>query len=112
FIVAEHASARFGGEASLPLYYFKQYRQRGVEAWMVVHARTQDELREILGEDFARVYFVPDTRLHRWLWRLGGMLPAKMAEQTLGVLRQIHTQMLQRNVAKQLVPELKINVIH
>src|SRR5689334_15743971 len=40
-IVAENASARFGGEAILPLHIFRGLRRRGVEAWLVVHGRTQ-----------------------------------------------------------------------
>ena len=30
-IVAEHASAKWGGEAILPLHYFRHLRERGVE---------------------------------------------------------------------------------
>src|SRR5438552_14786031 len=91
-IVAEHASMRLGGEASLPLYYFKFFRQRGIETWMLVHARTRDELRDFLGEEFVRVYFVEDTPVHRFLWRIGRRLPRKIDEQTLGVARHLWTQ--------------------
>ena len=39
-IVAEHASAKFGGEAILPLHYFRGLRRRGIEVWLIVHSRT------------------------------------------------------------------------
>src|SRR5258708_39452367 len=43
-IVAEHASLKFGGEAALPLHYFRVLRRRNVAAWLVVHERTRSEL--------------------------------------------------------------------
>lgn len=46
-IVAEHASDQFGGEAFLPLHYFLLLRLGNVEAWLVVHARTQTELQTL-----------------------------------------------------------------
>src|SRR5687768_2288785 len=105
-VVAEHASMRLGGEASLPLYYFKRFRARGVETWMLVHERTRDELRAALSPgEFARVSFVPDTWLHRSLWSVGRMLPRKIDEQTLGLVRHLWTQWLQRRVGRALVRE-------
>src|SRR5579883_1420456 len=56
-IVAEHASAKFGGEAALPLHYFRVLRKRRIEAWLVVHERTRDELNGQFAEDFDRIYF-------------------------------------------------------
>ena len=47
-IVAEHASAKFGGEAILPLHYFRVLRKRGIEAWLIVHsARAMNCLRPV-----------------------------------------------------------------
>jgi hypothetical protein len=45
-IVAEHASAAFGGEAFLPLQYFRVLRARGIEAWLVCHGRGEQEIRD------------------------------------------------------------------
>src|SRR5262249_25566355 len=112
-IVAEHASMQFGGEASLPLYYFRQFRQRGLETWMLVHARTRAELREYLGADeFTRVYVVDDTRLHRLLRRIGKRLPRKVDEQTIGPTGHFWTQMLQRRAALRIVKKHGITVVH
>jgi hypothetical protein len=49
-IVADNASARFGGEAILPLHYFRQLRQRGIEVWLVAHDRVRAELETLLPE--------------------------------------------------------------
>jgi len=58
---------RFGGEAVLPLHYFRQLRQRGVEAWLVVHDRCRIELQSLLPAERERMRFVPDTAFHRAL---------------------------------------------
>ncbi|MCB9634684.1 MAG: glycosyltransferase family 4 protein [Sandaracinus sp.] len=68
-IVAEHASARFGGEAILPVHYFRVLRRRGIEAWMIVHERTRDELEELFPADRERLRFIPDTKAHVALWK-------------------------------------------
>src|SRR3954452_19178578 len=77
-IVAEHASARFGGEAILPLHIFRGLRRLGIEAWLVVHGRTQDELRALLPAEVDRIHFVPDTSLNRFLYRLERIMPSRV----------------------------------
>jgi glycosyltransferase involved in cell wall biosynthesis len=111
-IVAEHASARFGGEAALPLHYFRLLRRRGVEAWMVVHARTRDELSALLPEEAGRIHYVPDTSAHRLLHALGRPLPARVHLFTLGLLMRLLTQRAARRVARRLVKERGIDVVH
>ena len=87
-IVADHASARFGGEAVLPLHYYRLLRARGVETWMVVHERTREELSRLFPGDADRIHYVPDTRAHRRLWKLGRLLPGgALAHFLFGVTR-------------------------
>lgn len=111
-IVAEHASYRFGGEAALPLHWFRCLRRRGVEAWLVVHARTRDELLALLPEEEDRIRFVPDTRWHRWLWRIGSLLPARIDAATTGVLSNLVTQFQARQVVRRLIAEHAVDVVH
>jgi glycosyltransferase involved in cell wall biosynthesis len=112
-IAAEHASARFGGEAILPLHYFRFLRERGVEAWLVVHERTERELSEIIDEaDQDRIYYIPDTRTHRFLWRLGKRLPSRIAAVMTGAPMHLLTQVLQRRLVKRLVGEHGVTVVH
>lgn len=111
-IVADNASARFGGEAVLPLHYFRQLRQRGVEAWLVVHDRCRAELELLLPEEQERMRFVPDTVFHRALFRLSGWLPRRIAESTVGLLMLMYTQWTQRRVVRQLIREHGIDVLH
>jgi glycosyltransferase involved in cell wall biosynthesis len=112
-VVGKHASMRFGGEATLPLLYFRRLRDRGVQAWMLVHRRTADELREILGPDeIQRVHFVPDTAFNRFIWKFEKFLPDKIGEPLLDTLRYVETQRVQRKMARQLVRDLGITVVH
>lgn len=111
-IAAEHASLRFGGEAALPLHYFLGLRRRGVPAWLVVHERTRAELAGLLGVDFGRVTFLPDTALNRLCWRLGRRLPARLAYFTFGMVSRIATQLRARRVIRSLVRQHAATVVH
>ena len=111
-IVADSASVRFGGEAILPYHYFRLLRQRGIEAWLVVHDRTRGELEALLPEEKERISYTPDTRLHRWLYHLGTWLPRRVAEASIGVLSHLLTQSRQRQLIRNLVREKEITVLH
>lgn len=111
-IVAEHASAKFGGEAFLPLHYFRLFRSRNIETWLVVHARTQAELEQLFPEDRDRLHFIPDTWLHRLLWQWGRQLPQRVAELTTGSIMHFLTQVMQRRMVCRLVREHNIDIVH
>jgi len=111
-IVAEHASAQFGGEAFLPLHYFRLLRSRNIEAWLVVHARTQTELQALFPEDCDRMHFVTDTWLHRLLYHCGRLLPGRVGEVTTGLLSHLYTQIIQRHIIRRLVREHNIEIVH
>lgn len=111
-IVADHASARFGGEAALPLHYFRLLRRRGVEAWLVVHERTRTELLALLPGEADRIHFVPDAPSHRLLHALGRALPARVHLFTLGLLLRLLTQRSARRLARRLVRERGVDVVH
>jgi glycosyltransferase involved in cell wall biosynthesis len=111
-IVAEHASARFGGEAILPLHYFRLLRRRGIDARLVVHARTRDELTSLFPDDLSRISFVPDTKLHVLLDRWGKRMPPVVEHITVGWLSRLITQQVARKMSRRLVRRHKIQVIH
>jgi glycosyltransferase involved in cell wall biosynthesis len=111
-IVAEHASKKFGGEAILPVHYFRLLRSLGVESWMVVHARTRNELAELFPDDFDRILFVPDLWIHKLINRLSGYLPRRLSTATLGLLSQIITQFCQKDIVRQLIRDKQVSVIH
>ena len=111
-IVADSASVRFGGEAILPYHYFRLLRQRGVEAWLVVHERTRGELETLLPDDIDRIRFTPDLELHKQLYHFSTFLPRRVAEATFGLLSHLLTQQQQRSIIEQLVREQQIDVVH
>jgi glycosyltransferase involved in cell wall biosynthesis len=110
-IAAEHASARFGGEASLPLHYYRILRRRGIPTWLVVHERTRTELEALFPQD-DRIVYVADTVWHQRLWRIGQFLPDRLADVTVGFIMRLLTQLAQRQRIRQLVKTAGITVIH
>ena len=111
-VVAEHASAIFGGEAILPLHVFRKLRARGVEAWLVVHSRTRDELAGLMPEELDRISFITDTGLHILMWRLGRLIPARVGYFTLGFVSRLSSQRMARRIVRGLVAEHKVDVVH
>jgi glycosyltransferase involved in cell wall biosynthesis len=111
-IVAEHASYRFGGEAILPIHYFARLRARGEEAWLVVHARTRDELEAAFPSDRNRLRFIEDAWFHRLLFRISVALPRRISESTVSLLSILITQFLARRIVLALRDSEGLDVVH
>lgn len=110
-LVAEHASARFGGEAALPLHYFRVLHQRGWPVWLVCHARVREELQQLFPDAQDRIRFVEDTALHRLMWRLGARLPARLSYITTGYVARLSSQRAQKRLVAGLIrahPEIAV----
>lgn len=111
-IVAEHASARFGGEAILPLHWFRLLRSRGLPARLIVHERTRAELEEALADHRDAIEYVADGWFQRALWRAGEWLPRRLAETTLGVAMRWSTQRRALRRVRALVAAGAVDVVH
>lgn len=111
-IVAEHASLKFGGEAALPLHYFRTMRKRNLEAWLIIHERTRKELETLFPQHRDRIYYISDTFIHRFLFWCGKFLPQRLDYFTFGLLMRLITQIMQRRIAKQVIQEQEIDIIH
>lgn len=111
-IVADHASARFGGEAALPLHYYRMLRDRQISVNLLVHERTREELEALFPEDGDRMFFIRDNMLHRVLWQIGRRLPARISMLTTGFASRLITQAAQRKYIRRLVNEGLVTVIH
>jgi len=111
-IVCEHASARFGGEAVLPWHYFRLLRQKGIDAYLVTHARTRDELVQLLPAEADRMHFLRDSALNKLCWRLGSLLPAQLSYFTFGYISRIATQLAARRMARKIISRHGIGVVH
>jgi glycosyltransferase involved in cell wall biosynthesis len=109
--VCEHASSKFGGEAALPLHYFRVLRRRGYAVWLITHSRTREELTRLFpNED--RILYVEDTAFHRLMWRLSRLLPSKLAHFSVGFASRFACQLEERRLARRLVAEQGIELIH
>lgn len=102
-IVAENASTRFGGEAIIPYHYFRLLRARGIDAHLLVHARTRGELHKLFTSDLEHLHFVEDQLLQKFFYRIGKFLPHRVAEATFGLANQLLTQRAQRRILRKLV---------
>ena len=111
-IVAEHASARYGGEALIPFQYFRHLRQRNIDVHLLVHERTRAELCEAFPNDIERLHFVTDSFINIWCHKIGAHLPDRLALFTVCAVSQFDTQVRQCRMAKALVDEHRFNVIH
>ena len=111
-IVAEHASSRFGGEAALPLHYFRVLLRRGVPVWLITHARVRDELQADFPLQTDRIAYVEDGWHHRFLWKVGKFLPARLSYATVGYLSRLLTQWVQLRMAHEHISRHSITVVH
>lgn len=111
-IVASDASSRFGGEAILPLNYFRLLRSRKVDVRLLVHGRNESELTAQFPKDIDRLFFVKDTCFHRLVFGLGECLPPRIANVTTDFLIQLTTQLAQRRVIRDLSQAHGLDVIH
>lgn len=111
-IVAENASARFGGEAILPLHYFRRLRARGIPTWLIAHERTKAELVELMPEHADRIHYVPDTNAHKALYHVGQALPHRVDIMTAGYASHVLSQRIARDMARRLIREHSITVVH
>jgi glycosyltransferase involved in cell wall biosynthesis len=111
-IIAEHASAQFGGEALIPFQYFKYLRRLNIDVHLLVHERTGEELREAFPNDVDRLHFVSDSLINIWCFKLGKVLPERLANFTLGAMSHFDTQIRQRRIARTLIRENHFNLVH
>jgi glycosyltransferase involved in cell wall biosynthesis len=111
-IIAEHASLQFGGEAALPVHYFRVLRNRKIDVWMIVHERTRKELSELFSDDLDKILFIKDTIWHKLLFDMSKFLPSSIYFFTFGSLLRTITQLSQIKIAKSLIKQNNIDIIH
>ncbi len=110
-IVAEHASASLGGEAALPLHYYRILRSRNIPTWLLLHERTRAELERLFPND-ENITYIADTLWHRLLWKVSQWLPSRLAYFTTGIVMRLLTQLAQRRIARRLIQAHHIDIVH
>lgn len=106
-IVCEHASSKLGGEAMLPFKYFHYLREMGHQVYLLTHERTRASFELI-----DNVFYMPDTKMHILLDKIGTYLPSRIALITTGVLSHYVTQIYQLTYARRIIKSRKIDLIH
>lgn len=84
----------------------------GVPVWLLVHERTRSELESLFPGDGEHFRFVSDTYSNIFLYKVGKILPPRVANFTLGFAMRLLTQLKQRHVIRDLIREAEITVIH
>jgi glycosyltransferase involved in cell wall biosynthesis len=111
-VVAANASAKWGGEAILPLHILKGLLKAGHDAWLCVGNETKPELDEYLGADAQRVHYVEDAKMHSAFRWIQARTPSWMGANALYYPQVLATQWRQRDFVAQLVKKLNIDVVH
>jgi glycosyltransferase involved in cell wall biosynthesis len=111
-LVAENASAKFGGEAILPIHYFRLLRQRGIEVWLVVNQRTKHELAPLFADEQHRIHFVPDTKFRQFLEKIARPFPAAVKHFTFRLWGRLLSGIRARRIVRRLVKEHQIDIVH
>lgn len=111
-IVADNASALFGGEAILPLKYFALLARRGRDVRLITHARNRAALTAALPDLADRIAYSPDTAAHRWLWRIGARFPGAIRDHLFGNLMGLVTGWQQRRMARDLIRQGLVDIVH
>jgi glycosyltransferase involved in cell wall biosynthesis len=112
-VVSHYASERAGGAGSIPLRLFGRLRARGIEeVWLLTHVSARDELSELLTPaEFQRVIFAPGLRGFGPVFTWGRHLPTGLRTIAWGIT-QLQRQVAMVPVARRLVRELAIDVVH
>lgn len=111
-LVAEHASIDFGGEAALPCHYFRGLLERNIDVHLFVHERSLPFLRKTFPANLDRVHVVPDTWIHRLLFKLQKPLPARVSYFTVGYVLRLLTQSQHRRAIKRMIARGELNLVH
>jgi glycosyltransferase involved in cell wall biosynthesis len=111
-IVCEHASNLFGGEAMLPLNYFRYLSKLEHNVYLITHERVQTTIEQLADINQEHVFYLPDTWAHKLLCKYAAILPERISILTFGFLMHIITQAYQWKLARRLVKALKIDIVH
>lgn len=111
-IVAENASFSQGGESYLAVQWFRELLKEGVDAHLLVHARSKPGLDRSLSEFSSRIHYVEEILLQKICWEFGKALPTHVRDFTSGWIVHLITQFMQRRLARRLIDRYEIDVVH
>lgn len=111
-IIAPHASHKWGGEAILPLHYFNRLAHAKVETWMLLHERSKPYVEEAVHQRTNCIFYIKDSKLHKILYRIQKIFPDRIGSMSFGIVLKLAVQFEQRSIAKKLISEHQIDIVH
>ncbi len=111
-IVADNASAMFGGEGILPLKYFTLLARRHRDVRLITHERNREALLATFPDLAERMVFSRDTAAHRWLWRIGARFPGAIRDHLFGNVMGFVTGWQQRKLARAVIRAQGADLVH
>jgi glycosyltransferase involved in cell wall biosynthesis len=111
-IVCEHASDTYGGEAILPLNYFRCLAKTEHQVYLITHARVAASLSQCGDIQQDHVFYVPDTMAHKFLNKLSKKLPQRLSVISVGFLIHLLTQFYQWKLVRKIIKEKQIDIVH
>ncbi len=111
-IVCEHASSQYGGEAILPLNYFRYLSKTNHTPYLITHERVRESLEQDKSIDQAAVFYLPDTKLHQLLHKCSKFLPDRISVVTVGFLMHLITQFYQWKTARSVIKSKGVDIVH
>ena len=101
-IVCDNASFTKGGEAAIPLRFFRAFRQLGLKPQLLSHARVEPDLRASLtADELNDVTLFSDLKLQKIVYRLGLYLPGRVREAYTDQIIRLATEARQRKELRQ-----------
>ena len=111
-VVCENASLKMGGEAAIPLRFFKAFRALGQHTRLLTHSRNRDELTALLDrEELRHVVFFEDTTMQKFIFKVGRKLPSRLQEIFIFGLIAAITETLQVRYLRNLARMNEIDVV-
>lgn len=111
-IVAQNASTRFGGEAIIPLHYFRVMDKAGHTVAMVTHERNRLDLEQYFGRSIDSIFFTRDTIFHKFVWKIGQLTPKRVGDVLFGSILNLIDQYFQNRLIAEIIKSRSIDVIH
>ena len=79
---------------------------------LLVHERAKKELCDVFATDVERLHFVTDSYVNVWSYRIGKLMPDRLALFTVGAASHFETQIRQRRLAKSLINTCHFDIVH
>lgn len=111
-IVAPNASTKFGGEAVLPVHYFRVLKARGYPVTLLAHVRNQPSLEESFGPNNPDIQYIENTIWHRLLAKAGRPFPGKIRHFAFGMAMNLVNERYQAKRIRTLKSQGKVDLIH